>query len=169
MTSQISSYISKCKNDYFISLKNKFGDPSGSIKTYWATLRTLWNGKKVPNIPPLQVSNELITECEVKANICNKDFTSQCSIINNNSVLPSTLNHLIDDKISSFNTSSASFFQLSKNLDPNKAHGHGKIFICSLNMPTTYFILREMSCMWRISKCLEKINIVPVYKKGDKQ
>ena len=114
LTSQISSYISKCKNDYFISLKNKLGDPSGSIKTYWATLRTLWNGKKVPNIPPLLVSNELITEFEVKANIFNKYFTSQCTIINNNSVLPSTLNHLIDDKISSFNTSSESFFSTNQ-------------------------------------------------------
>ena len=115
LTSESSSYISKCKNDYFISLRNKLGDPSGSIKTYWATLRTLWNGKKVPNIPPLLVSNELITEFEVKANIFNKYFTSQCTIINNNSVLPSTLNHLIDDKISSFNTSSESFFSTNQN------------------------------------------------------
>ena len=41
LTSEISSYISKCKNDYFIRLD----DPSRSIKTYWATLRTLWMGK----------------------------------------------------------------------------------------------------------------------------
>ena len=114
LTSEISSYISKCKNDYFTRLGKKLGDPSRSIKTYWATLRTLWNGKKVPNIPPLLVSNELITEFEVKANIFNKYFTSQCTIINNNSVLPSTLNHLIDDKISSFNTSSESFFSTNQ-------------------------------------------------------
>ena len=105
LTSEISSYISKCKNDYFIRLGKKLGDPSRSIKTYWATLRTLWNGKKVPHIPPLLVNDKLITEFEAKAIIFNKYFASQCTAINNNSVLPSTLNNLTDDKLSSFNTS----------------------------------------------------------------
>ena len=41
VTSVISSYISKCKNDYFIRLGKKLSDPSSSIKTYWATLRSL--------------------------------------------------------------------------------------------------------------------------------
>ena len=33
LTTEISSYISKCKNDYFIPLGKKLGDPSRSIKT----------------------------------------------------------------------------------------------------------------------------------------
>ena len=41
LTSEISSYISKCKNDYFIRLAKKLGDPSTSISSYLATLRTL--------------------------------------------------------------------------------------------------------------------------------
>ena len=86
-------------------LDKKVGDSSRSIKTYWATLKTLWNGKKVPNIPPLLVNNKLITECEAKANIFNEYFASQCTTINNNSVLHSTLNHLTDDKLSPFNIS----------------------------------------------------------------
>ena len=81
LTSEISSYISKCKNDYFIRLGKKLCDPSRSIKTYWATLRTLWNGKKVPNIPPLLVNNELIIKFKVKANIFNRYFASQCTNI----------------------------------------------------------------------------------------
>ena len=93
LTSEISSYISKCENDYFIRLAKKLGDRSWSIKSYWATLRTLWNGKKVPHIPPLLVNNEQITEFEAKANIFNKNFASQCTTISNNSLLPSTLNH----------------------------------------------------------------------------
>ena len=44
LTSEISSYISKCKNDYFIRPGKKLGDSSRSIKTYLATLRSLWNG-----------------------------------------------------------------------------------------------------------------------------
>ena len=74
LTSEISFYISKRNNDYFIRLGNKLGDPSRSIKTYWATMRTLQNGKKVPNIPPLLINDELITEFEAKDNIFNKYF-----------------------------------------------------------------------------------------------
>ena len=134
LASEISSYILKYKNDYFIRLGKTLGDTSRFIKTYWATLRTLWNGKKVPNIPPLLVNNELITESEAKANIFNKYFASQCTAINNNSVLPSTLNHLTDDKLSSFNISSEVIFQLIKNLDPNKAHGHDEISVKMLKL-----------------------------------
>ena len=46
LTREISFYISKCKNDFFIRLGKKLGDPSRSIKSYWATVRTLWNGKR---------------------------------------------------------------------------------------------------------------------------
>ena len=74
-------------------------------------------------MPPLLVNNELLTEFEAKANIFNKYFASQCTTINNNCVLPSTLNHLTDGKLISFNISLV-IFQLIKNLDPNKAHGH---------------------------------------------
>ena len=75
-------------------------------------------GKKVPNIPPL-VNDKLITEFEAKTDIFNEYFTSQCTTINNNSVLPSTLNHLADDKLSYFNISSEVIFQLIKNFDAN--------------------------------------------------
>ena len=49
----------------------KHGDPSRSIKSHWATLRTLSNGEKVPRTLPLLVTNEVITKFEAMANICN--------------------------------------------------------------------------------------------------
>ena len=70
------------------------------------------------------MGKKLRTEFEAKANIFNKYFVSQCTTINNNSVLSLPLYHLTDDKLSSFNISSKVIFQLIKNLDPNKAHGH---------------------------------------------
>ena len=108
-TSQISSYISKCKN-YFMRLGKELGDSSRFIKSIWATPRTLWNGEKVTNIPHLLVNIELITEFEAKDNIFNKYFASQCNTINNNSALPLTLNHLTNDKLNSFNISSEVLF-----------------------------------------------------------
>ena len=73
-------------------------------KLHRATLRTLSNGEKVPSTLPLLVTNEVITEFEAMANICNKYYPCQCTTINHNSILPSTLNHLTDDKLSSFGT-----------------------------------------------------------------
>ena len=65
LASEISFYISKCKNDdYFIRLRKKLDELSKSIKSYWATLRTLWNEKNVPNISSPLVNDELITEFE---------------------------------------------------------------------------------------------------------
>ena len=52
--------------------------------------------------------------------------------INNNCALLWTLNHLTDHKISSVNISSEVIFQLIKNLDLNKAHGHDEV---SVKMP----------------------------------
>ena len=124
MTRSSLLFTAKCKHDYFIRLGRKLGDPSRSIGTYWATLKTLWNGEKVPNIPTLLVNTELITEFEAKANIINKYVASQCITINNNSVLLSTLNQLPDDKLISFSISSEVIFQQIKTRDPNKAHGH---------------------------------------------
>ena len=92
----------------------------------------------MPNIPPLLVNNELSTEFE--ANIFNKYFANQCTAVNNNSVLPSTLNHLTEGKLSSFNISSENIFELIKNLDPSKAHGHDEISLKMLKLcaPLTY-------------------------------
>ena len=118
----------------FLRLGKNLIETSKSIKSYWATLRTLWNGKKVPDIPPLLVNDELITEFEPKTNIFNKYFVSQRTKVNNNRVLPLTLNRLTDKKPSSFNISSEVIFQLIKNLDTNKAHGHDEISVKMLKL-----------------------------------
>ena len=93
---------------------------------------------------------------------------------NNNSVLPSTLNHLTDDKLSSFNISSEVIFQLIKNLDPNKAHGHDEIFVemlnlCALSICKPLTLLFE-NCLasGQFPDVWAKSDIAPVHKKGIK-
>ena len=129
----------------------------------------------MPSIPPLLVNDKLITEFEAKAIIFNKYFASQCTAINNNSVLPSTLNHLTDDKLSSFNISSEVIFQLIKNLDPNKAHGHDEISVkilklCAPSICKPFTLLFENCLIFGKSPNVwEKSNTVRVHKKEDKQ
>ena len=140
------------------------------MKSYWASLRTLWKVKKVLNISPV-----LVTEFETKANIFNKYFASQCTTVSNNSALPSTLNYLIDDKLSSFSISSEVIFQLIKNLDPNKAHGHDEISVkilklCAPSICKPFTLLFE-NCLisGESPNVWEKSNTVRVHKKEDKQ
>ena len=83
--------------------------------------------EKETNVLLVLVNNELIIVFETKTKICKKYFDSQYIIISNNSILYLSLNHLTDDKLSSFNTSSGAIFQKIKNSDPNKDHGHNKI------------------------------------------
>ena len=146
----------------------ELSDPSRSIKRHRATLRTLWNGKKVPNIPPLLVNNELITEFEAKTNIFNKYFARQSTAINNNCVRPSTLNHLTDDKLSFSSIFSVVTFQLIKNLDPNKAHGHDEISVKILKLcassrckPLT-LLFENCIASGEFPNLWTKSNIVPV-------
>ena len=109
------------------------------------------------------------------ANIFNKYYASQCTTINHNSALSSTLNHLTDDKLSSFNISSEVIFQLIKNLDPNKAQGHYEISLKMLKLCvpsvckplTLHFENCHVSSYF--SDVWEKSNNVPVHKKEDKQ
>ena len=119
-----------------------------------------------------------MTEFEAKVNIFNRYFASQCTTVNNNSVLPSTLNHLTDDKLSSFSISSEVIFQLIKNIDSNKDHGHDKIYVKILKLcapsickPLTLLFDNclasgEFPNVWK--KVLFQ-DVVPVHKKGDKQ
>ena len=109
------------------------------------------------------------------ANIFNKYYASQCTTINHNSALSSTLNHLTDDKLSSFNISSEVIFQLTKNLDPNKAHGHYKISLKMLKLcapsackPIT-LLFKNCLVSGNFPDVWKKSNIVRVHKKEDKQ
>ena len=92
-----------------------------------------------------------------------------------NSKLPSHLQYLANNCLSSASFSQDSIAKVIQMLDPNKAHGHDHISICVLTI-----------CDSSINKLLEKIfkqcietrvfpcewkkgNIVPIHKKRDKQ
>ena len=84
------------------------------------------------------------------------------------------MNHLTDDKLSSFNISEVIFQQI-KTLDPNKAHGHYEISVKMLKLcapsickPLTFFFENSLAS-GEFPNVWKKSNIVPVHKKGDKQ
>ena len=53
LCNEIDNLISKSKKEYYQNINRKLNDPLTSSKTYWSIMKTFFNGKKVPVIPPL--------------------------------------------------------------------------------------------------------------------
>ena len=150
-------------------------DPATSAKTYWSTLQTLLNNKKIPCIPPLFHQSKYVTDFKKKAELFNSFFTKQCSIIQNSSKLPLTLNKKTENSFSSITFNRNDIATIIRSLYPKKAHGHDMINIRMLKTCDKSFCkpleLIFQSCIkhgnfpneWKMA------NLVPVHKKSDKQ
>ena len=90
ISTELSEMILKRKNDYHRQLSDKLNDPETSAKAYWSILKTLYNEKKIPLIPPIVVNNKLISNFKEKANYFNDFFVSHCTPISNDSALPNS-------------------------------------------------------------------------------
>ena len=110
-----------------------------------------------------------------KAELFNSFFAKQSSLISNSSEIPLNLHFTTKKRLDALNFSNNDIEKIIQNLDPNKAHGHDKISIqmiksCgkSICKPLN---LTFNQCIDTSSFKLEwkKANIVPIYKKGDKQ
>ena len=69
--SEVSQLIEKNKDEYYYRLGKQLNDPSPSAKSYWTTLKTFYNKRKIPLIPPLLVNNSFATDFKEKANLFN--------------------------------------------------------------------------------------------------
>ena len=128
-----------------------------------------------PIIPQLYHKNEFVIDFRKKAELFNSFFADQCSLISNSSELPSKLEYLTQSRLSSITFSKDDIAKMIQNLDPNKAHGHDQISIRMLKLCSTS-ICKPLEIIF--NQCLEtstfpndwkKGNVVPIFKKGDKQ
>ena len=78
LSSEISNLITKSKEKYYQRINAKLNYPLLSNKTYWSIMKTFYNGKKVPTIPPLFIKNKFVTDFQEKPNVFNSFFTNQC-------------------------------------------------------------------------------------------
>ena len=56
---EFSEDISKTKEQYYDNLAKKLNKTKRSPKTYWTIMKTFYNGKKIPLIPPLLINDKL--------------------------------------------------------------------------------------------------------------
>ena len=88
LITEINELTSSTRNVYYENLAKKLNNPLLQVKTYWSILKTFYNEKNIPLIPPLLEDNNFVTDIQTKANIFNTFFTEQCTPLNNSSVLP---------------------------------------------------------------------------------
>ena len=110
-----------------------------------------------------------------KAKPFNGFFTMQCSLVNNNSELPSVLTKKTCKVLSTVEFSTNDILKMIRNLNPNKAHGHDMISIRMLKI-CDESICKPLRIIFR--SCLDnrkfpsewkKANVVPVFKKNNKE
>ena len=167
--------INTAKQNYYSKIVEKFQNTQASSKAYWSLLKIFLNNKKIPIIPPLYPKNDFVIDFKKKAELFNSFFADQCSLISNSSELPNKLEYLTQGLLSSITFSKDDIAKMIQNLDPNKAHGHDQISIRMLKLCSTS-ICKPLEIIFY--QCLEtgtfpndwkKGNVVPVFKKGDKQ
>ena len=73
---ELSEMIQNQKERYFCYLSVKLNNPQTSPKMYWPIIKSCYNGRKIPIIPPLSVNGKIITNFKEKANLFNKCFLS---------------------------------------------------------------------------------------------
>ena len=174
-STKFSEMILKRKEDYYCALSDKLNDPHNSAKSYWSILKTLYNGKKIPLIPPILISNKLVSNFKEKANHFNDFFASQCTPVPNNSTLPLVTASITNASLSSISFNDQDILNVIHSLNINKAHGFNdlsirllKICDCSIVKPLP--IILENCLQGRsFPNNWKKSNVVPIHKKGDKQ
>ena len=91
---EVPEVVCKIKNDYQKQLAQKLTNPKTSSKIYWSILKTFYNGKKVPLISPLVISNKSEPHFKRKANHFNNFFASITFFsLKNDSILPTLFEH----------------------------------------------------------------------------
>ena len=175
LIAEINELISSTRNVYYENLAKKLNNPLLQVKTYWSILKTFYNEKNIPLIPPLLVDDNFVTDNQTKANIFNTFFAEQCTPLNNSSVLPVNQMFLTQSRLNFINFNEDEILKVIRALNIHKAHGHDDISIrmvkiCDKSLLKPLIILFENSIK---SSCYPDIwkrsNIIPVHKKNDKQ
>ena len=134
-------------------------------------MKTFYKGRKIPVIPPLLINDKLETNFKKKAHHFSVFFTSKCTPLFNNNVLPDSLDYISPARLPSINFNNEDMLKIIKSLNVNKAHGHNNISI-RMEKLCNQTIVKPLSIIFK--KCTDngnfphnwkKSNIIPAHKK----
>ena len=171
---ELSEMIQNREKKYFYELSLKLNNLKTSTKTYWSIIKSCYNGRKIPIIPPVTVNGKIIINFNEKANLFNKYFSSQCNPLPNDSKLPEDQTYITKTKLSSFDIEEEGIYKMIKTPDINKTHGHDGISIRMLKLCDKN-IVKPLSIIFKNGKfgktfpyLWKKANVIPMHKKGEK-
>ena len=150
LITEINELISSTRNVYYENLAKKLNNPLLQVKTYWSILKTFYNEKNIPLIPPVLVDNNFVTDIQTEANIFNMLFAEQYTPLNNSSVLPVNQMFLTQSRLNFINFNEDEILKAIRALNIHKAHGHDDISIrmikiCDKSLSKPLIILFENS------------------------
>ena len=175
LITELNELISSTKTLYYENLAKKLNNPLLQAKNYWSILKTFYDDKKIPLIPPLLIDNKFVTDIQTKANIFNKFFAEQCTPLRSGSVLPVNQMFLTQARLKSLDFKDVEILKITRALSINNAHGYDDISIsmikiCGKSLSKPLILLFKNSFQ---SSCYPDIwkrsNIIPAHKKSDKQ
>ena len=172
---QLHKSIEKSKERYDTKLSSRLADLLTSPKTYWSILKTFLNNKKISCIPLLFHENKFVTDFKEKAELFNHFFANQCSLLSNNSVLPTNLPQLTKKCPDLIHFPRSDIAKIIIHLDPNKAHGHDMLSIRMIKLcgnsicKPLSIIFNDCLNKGKFSHEWKKAKVLPGHKKGNKQ
>ena len=101
--------IIEAKQNYIAKMSSKLDCPDTASKTYWSIINRILNKKKIPNKPPLLVNSKLVSDFHKKADVFNRHFAEQCTLVQNTSTLP-VFNFKTNKRLKSFEINEMTFF-----------------------------------------------------------
>ena len=129
LSQKIEEIIVSSKEKYYTNLSSKLNNPHSHCKLYWSLLKTLVNGRGVSLIPPTQIDHKFVTNFTEKAKVFKNHFAKQCRVIDNNSQIPDRPEFGTNKRLNNIKFANANILKILKNLDLNKAYGHGNLSI----------------------------------------
>ena len=175
LITELNELIATTKALYYENLGKKLNNPLVQAKTYWSILKTFYNGKKIPLIPPLLVNDKFVTDVKTKGDIFRKFFAEQCTPLKNNSKIPINLIFQTQSRLSSLDFNEDEILKIIRPLNIHKVHGHDDISIrmikiCDKSLLKPLTILFQNSPNFSYYPVIwKRSNIIPVHKNNDKQ
>ena len=165
--------VSKEKDTYLSNLGSKVSDPRTGVKKYWTCLKRLLNNKSKSCIPPILDNGIFITDIKQKCILFNSFFHKQCTIFETTSNLP-LFQRKTQKSLKSIEITPNQITKYIRMIQAHKAHGFDGISAKMLRLADNSITL-PLSIIYKncLSKGVfpnkwKKANVIPVYKKNEK-